>query len=125
MTQRIAASGRLWAMTRATIERCRELRRESSVPERLIWSKLRAAHFGVKFRRQHPVGPYIADFYCHAFKLGVEIDGMTHASVAAPEHDRRRDAWMRAQGYRILRIPVADISKSLSDVLERIQRELV
>ena len=76
---------------------------------------------GVKFRRQHALGPYIADFYCHALKLVIEVDGLSHGRAAAVEHDRRREEWMRARGYRVLRIAVTDINKDLSGVTDRIR----
>ena len=103
------------------VERCRELRRASTIPERVVWSALRAGQMGVKFRRQHPLGPYVADFYCHALKLVIEVDGLTHNRAADIEHDCRRDAWMRARGYRNFRVSVKEVSKDLPGVIDRIR----
>jgi very-short-patch-repair endonuclease len=93
-----------------THRRARELRRALSPPEVLLWVRLRAVRGGgPSFRRQHPIGPYIADFYCAAAKLVVEIDGAGHAEEGQIAHDERRDAYMAAQGYRILRVPAGEV----------------
>jgi len=62
------------------------------------------------FRRQHPIGPYILDFYCADAQLAVEIDRMSHEGRA--EHDARRDAWLARQNIRVLRIPAVDVLRS-------------
>jgi len=69
-----------------------------------LWGLLRDRSLeGLKFRRQAPIGPYVADFVCFARRLVVEVDGYFHAFHA--ERDARRDAWLRREGYRVLRIP--------------------
>ena len=88
-----------------TIVRARELRRSMSLPEGLLWQVLRSRPEGLKFRRQHPLGPYIADFYCPSARLVVEIDGESHSMGDRPEQDVRRDAWISEQGLRVLRVP--------------------
>ena len=94
----LAADERLRA---GRIAQARMLRREMTEPERALWYVLRARRFsGFKFRRQVPVGPYIADFICFDRRLVVECDGGQHAESA---RDARRDAWFAAQGYRTLR----------------------
>jgi adenine-specific DNA-methyltransferase len=66
-----------------------------SSPERILWKILRNGQLGAKFRRQHPIGPYIADFYCAQAKLVIEIDSDTgHGTEEAENHDARRDAYM-------------------------------
>jgi very-short-patch-repair endonuclease len=68
------------------IGRARDLRRASTPPEDLLWLALRNAQIGgMKFRRQHPIGPYVADFYCHAAGLVVEVDGVSHDDKAAQD----------------------------------------
>ena len=69
--------------------------------ERRLWSRLRGEQLGVKFRRQHPLGHYIADFACLAPKLIVELDGSQHQGQQ--EYDERRDAFFRGQGFDVLR----------------------
>ena len=88
--------------------------------EHRLWEELRARRLGVKFRRQHPIGPYVADFACVSAKLVVELDGDTH--IAA--HDDERDAWMRARGWRIMRVPLQDVDRQIEGVVETIRAEL-
>jgi len=82
--------------------RARELRRDGSRAERICWELLRGRRLsGVKFRRQHPIGPYFADFACVSRKLVIEIDGEHHAFQV--EADARRTAAMEREGWRVLR----------------------
>ncbi|WP_260602407.1 endonuclease domain-containing protein [Variovorax sp. MHTC-1] len=79
----------------------RTLRREMTDSERKLWSGLRMEQLGVKFRRQHPLGHYIADFACLEPKLIVELDGSQH--LAQEDYDARRDAFFRNQGFDVMR----------------------
>lgn len=92
-----------------TIRHARALRKEMSLPERLLWRALRSRPGGLKFRRQHPAGPFIADFFCHGARLVVEIDGEAHARGDRPERDLRRDAWFAARGFDVMRIPAVQV----------------
>ena len=84
------------------ITRARELRRDGSKPERICWELLRDRRVsGVKFRRQHPIGPYFADFACLSKRLVVEIDGEHHAYQR--ERDTARTGVMEREGWRVLR----------------------
>jgi very-short-patch-repair endonuclease len=86
---------------RIQLERARRLRREMTDAERRLWAMLRGSQLeGAKFRRQVPIGRYIADFACFKSKLIVELDGSQHADSA---YDAERDAWLEAQGFRVLR----------------------
>ena len=83
----------------------RKLRRNLSAPEAMLWSRLRARAPGrPSFRRQHPIGPYVLDFYCAKARLAVEIDGMSHDVEDRPQRDQRRDAWLAAHGVTVMRI---------------------
>ena len=73
---------------------------------------------GPTFRRQHPIGPYIADFYCSAAKLVIEIDGADHTEDRAIERDLRRDEYMARLGYRVVRIPARDVLRAVDDVVQ-------
>jgi len=86
-----------------TQKRARSLRRTMSLPEVLIWTRLRGR--SPRFRRQHPIGPFILDFFCAARALAVEIDGQHHD----PDADARRDAWLAEKGIRTVRIPASDV----------------
>ena len=72
------------------------------------------------FRRQHPVGPYVIDFYCAAARLAVEIDGWGHALGDGPERDERRDAWLRERGIRTMRIPAVEVMQRCEETVERV-----
>ena len=77
-----------------------------TVAETILWRALRGSRFeGYKFRRQVPIGKYVADFLCVEKKLIVELDGAPHHDPDQQIHDARRTIWLRAQGYRVLRIP--------------------
>mgnify|MGYP001609301439 CR=1 FL=1 len=77
-----------------------------NLPERRLWWELRHSRLdGLKFRRQHPLGPYVLDFYCHAARLAVEVDGGSHRIDGRRESDARRDEWLRDRGIHTLRLP--------------------
>ena len=99
------------------------LRNNATVPERILWSRLRGRQLGgFKFRRQRPIGPYICDFVCLSEKVIVELDGSQHVSEAG--YDARRDAVLRSNGYRILRFWNEDVTRHLDTVLETIHAAL-
>lgn len=107
-------------MTTAKRDRARELRREMTPSERILWERLRAHRLaGLHFRRQHVILGYIVDFSCDAARLIVEVDGLVHSTQR--EADRERDAMLSAEGYRILRISNRDVAVDLSGVLARIR----
>ncbi len=93
-----------------TLKRARRLRRAMPLPETILWNCLRKERLrGLSFRRQHPLGPYILDFYQPAAKLAVEIDGAGHDQAEQIAHDAQRDAWLGAQGVTVLRFPAASV----------------
>ena len=85
----------------------RRLRRELSLPEMLLWRLLRVSRRELRFRRQHAIGPFVADFYCPAAKMVIEIDGAMHDRRR--DADGRRDAYMTSLGLRVVRIPAANV----------------
>ena len=100
--------------------RARALRRSPTLPEGLLWQALRERPRGFKFRRQHPLGAYVADFYCAAAKLVIEIDGASHGMGARPACDARRDAWMQSQGLSVVRFTAIEILKDLESIVTEI-----
>ena len=89
----------------------RTLRRQPSSAERALWKMLRDRRFAAaKFRRQHPIGPYIADFACVARTLVVEVDGPSHSIDAQIAHDEKRSAFLNAEAWRVLRLRDVDLS---------------
>ncbi|HEX7599855.1 MAG TPA: endonuclease domain-containing protein, partial [Polyangia bacterium] len=86
------------------LARRRALRGRATDAERLLWRLLRMRQFlGLKFRRQHPLGRYIVDFYCAERRLAVELDGGQHFTVEGQAYDRRRTAYLAALGIRVVR----------------------
>jgi very-short-patch-repair endonuclease len=89
--------------------------------EVMLWSRLRLKEkHGAHFRRQHPVGPYVADFACLAARLIVEVDGATHSSDHEIAYDRERDGYMTQRGWRVIRVTNEDVYRRLEDVCEMI-----
>jgi very-short-patch-repair endonuclease len=98
----------------------RTLRKHMTDAEVIMWSRLRDTPFGMRFRRQHPIGPYIADFACPMARLIVEVDGGTHSTAAELAYDQRRDAYLRRRGWRVLRVSNLDVYRNLGGVLDEI-----
>jgi very-short-patch-repair endonuclease len=98
----------------------RALRDDMSFPEVLLWRALRSRPAGLKFRRQHPAGPYVLDFFCASRLLAVEVDGEAHDRGDRPERDAIRDAWLAAHGLSVVRMPARDILTDLDAVVRHI-----
>ena len=107
-------------MARKTLSRARKLRRKLTDAETMLWSRVRKDVHGIRIRRQHPIGPFIADFACVRARLVVEIDGATHSADVERDYDARRDRYMRVRGWYVLRFRNDDIYDALGDVVERI-----
>jgi very-short-patch-repair endonuclease len=100
----------------------RALRRDMTDAERKLWSGLRGEQLGCKFRRQHPLGNYIADFACLEPKLIVELDGSQHADNQA--YDCARDAFFKSHGFAVMRFPSNAPFQNLDGVLSAILHQL-
>jgi very-short-patch-repair endonuclease len=100
----------------------RENRHRSTLAERVLWARLRGSQLGVRFRRQHAIGSYIADFYAGSAKLVVEVDGEIHRSQV--EADRDRDEYLEAAGMKVLRFTNEEVINQTDAVVEKIQAEL-
>ena len=103
-----------------TSERAKALRETMSPPEIALWMVLRERPSGLKFRKQHPSGPFVADFYCHAARLVVEVDGGAHDCDDRPARDARRDRWFAVRGLDVMHIPAAEVSRDLDAVTQGI-----
>ena len=102
-----------------TRDTARQLRSNQTNPENRLWSRLRARQLeGFKFRRQHPIGPYVADFFCLEAKLVIELDGSQHADQL--DQDKRRSEYLRDAGYAVLRIWNHKIISNIDEVLQQI-----
>ena len=103
-------------------KRARDLRNAATPAERLLWQHLSRSQQGAKFSRQMPVGPFYADFLCRALRLVIECDGISHDRSG--DHDDRRDAYLRADGYTVLRFANADVLANVEGVLTVIRAEV-
>ena len=99
-------------------ERARRLRAEMTLPEVMLWQNLRRNPAGLKFRKQHPSGPYIADFYCHKARMIIEVDGMSHEMGGNPAKDARRDRWFAERNLEVVRIPAKNILQNVGEVAQ-------
>jgi very-short-patch-repair endonuclease len=106
--------------TGKSMRTARRQRRAMSPPEVRLWALLRRSPAGIKFRRQHPIGPYVADFYCPAAKLVIEIDGAIHDFTVT--RDQSRDEYMRGLGLAIVRIPASDVMADPASVADGLTR---
>ncbi len=102
------------------LNNAKALRSSQTEAEQRLWYHLRAHRFmGLKFKRQKPIGRYIADFVCLEHRLIIEIDGGQHAEQLV--YDLRRDTWLRSRGYTLLRFWNNDVMQQLDSVLEKIR----
>ena len=109
------------ALPETLLKHARELRKSSTDAEQLLWSLLRDRQLlNFKFRRQHPLGSYILDFYCHEAKLVVELDGGQHAEDAQLKHDEQRSAGLKEQGIAVLRFWNNELLTNAEGVLQNI-----
>jgi very-short-patch-repair endonuclease len=100
----------------------RSLRKNPTDPERKLWLHLRYNQFhGFRFRRQQPIGSYVADFFCAAGKLIVELDGGQHGIEQHLQRDEVRTRWLAERGYRVIRFWKGDVLTNLDGVLEGIE----
>jgi very-short-patch-repair endonuclease len=100
-------------------KRARELRKSSTPAEKKLWQSLRNRNLGdYKFRRQHPIGPYIADFFCAEVGLVVEVDGGGHLDQI--EYDQDRTDWLEDQGFHVIRFWNDNVLNHLDDVTQEI-----
>jgi very-short-patch-repair endonuclease len=120
--RRAPGEGTRRSKTTASIGNARALRRVMTNAERKLWGALRSRQLnGAKFRRQVPVGPFVAGFLCYGTRAVIEVDGGQHAD---PAHNRARDRWFVANGFRVLRFWNNDVLRNLEGVLETIAPEL-
>lgn len=106
-------------------DRARGMRKEPSRAERSLWALLRGKQVcGLKFRRQHPVPPYIADFACDEARLIVEVDGRSHDDAAQAAYDATRSKALEAAGWRVLRVRDDDVLGDPQKVIATITNAL-
>ena len=105
------------------LDAAREQRKNPTKSEKILWQALRGKKLdGIKFRRQQPVGVYIADFYSSTYRLVIEVDGGIHDFQQ--EADAERDEVMKTLGLNVLRLPAELVEKNLASALEKIREEI-
>ena len=107
------------AVTKEKLQRAKELRREMTLAEKILWNELRANKLGVHFRRQQIIAGFIVDFYCHKSALVVEVDGDVHD--LQQEEDARREDVLKELGLQVIRFRNDEVIKDLSTVVGRIK----
>jgi very-short-patch-repair endonuclease len=108
-----------------TIEFAKQLRKRVTPAEKIIWKRLKGKNIkGVKFRRQQPIGRYIADFYCHKIRLVIEIDGPIHFRKDRKEHDESRSTWMNRYDIKVIRFTNDEVTYHIGKVMKTIREEI-
>ena len=98
----------------------RELRKNGTLAEVLLWREIKGKTLGCEFHRQTPIGEYIVDFYCHELRLAIEIDGSSHESPTVHQNDLERQARLESLGVSFLRVADEDVKRHLGGVVESI-----
>ena len=101
-------------------ELAKDLRRNMTDAEMILWGYLKAGIKGYKFRRQHPIGIYIADFYCHKLKIVIEVDGEIHDQPHVIEYDKEREQCLKELGYDIIRFKNEEVFADVQSILDKI-----
>ncbi|HPB24547.1 MAG TPA: endonuclease domain-containing protein [Bacteroidales bacterium] len=106
-------------------EKAREFRDKMTDAEKILWEALRNNQFlGLKFRRQHPINRFVVDFYCHKYKLVIELDGNIHDLAEVKNNDEKREVELKKLGLNILRLKNYEITESLKASLEKIKETI-
>ena len=110
-----------YGATQPIFKRAEELRKNQTEDEKLLWSYIKSNQLGVRFKRQHPIWMYIADFYCHELKLVIELDGPIHLQKAVMENDKIREEDLKSFGIRVIRFSNSELRTDLAKVIEKIR----
>jgi very-short-patch-repair endonuclease len=109
---------------RLLFERAAELRKNQTFTEEILWNYLRAKPLGFKFRRQHPYSCYILDFYCHALKLAIEVDGSIHKIEEMKASDQIRQLQLEELGLNILRFTNDQLTTTPEEIIKQLESYL-
>lgn len=102
----------------------KELRNHLTPAEKILWCRLKQILPGYKFRRQHPIGNFIADFYCHSAKLVIEVDGPVHNSKEQAEYDQERTFIIEGWGIKVIRFSNEEVETKIESVIDVIRSEI-
>ncbi len=114
-------SNMFYGAIKPIFERAEELRKKPTHEEKLLWQFLKVNKLGVRFKRQHPIWLYIADFYCHEIKLVIEVDGSIHNIKEIMEHDQIREEDIISLGIKVIRFTNYEIRTQIENVIDRIE----
>lgn len=104
----------------------RTLRKKQTAPEDILWTRLRGQKLdGYKFRRQHPIKNWIADFYCHEAKLVIEVDGRIHLNKQVKQNDEGRTYELESMGLKVIRFTNEEVESNIENVLKQIKNYLI
>ncbi len=109
----------------STYKNAQFLRNNATQTEKILWNRLRNKALGVKFRRQHLIGDYIVDFYCHKLKLVIELDGKYHENPNHKRMDEFREDVLKESGIKIIRFPDESVVNDIDSVVEKIKKMLL
>jgi len=110
----------------AAILNARSLRKHATIPERVLWDALRDRRLdGWKFRRQHPIGQFVIDFFCREKAVAIEVDGEVHDEIERASHDLERSRYLEMRGISILRFTNRQVIDDLPGVLLEIRKKMV
>ena len=108
-----------------SFEKAKWLRNKSTRHGEMLWECLRKKQiFGLRIRRQHPIGQYITDFYCHRAKLVIEVDGDAHGSPEQSHHDQERSFSLSLDGIKVIRFSNTEVEENLRTVVEEITKNV-
>ena len=93
--------------------------------ETILWKALRSEFRGIKFRRQHPIGDYIADFLCLTEKIVIEVDGEYHNDPQQQQEDQWRTEYLESKGYKVIRFTNEEVNSDIKGVISKIKEELI
>lgn len=121
--QRTDLPGMFFGAKRQIFQNACELRKNMTLAEETLWQRLRNSQLGVRFKAQHPLDMFIADFYCHKYKLVIEVDGEIH--LAQREYDEGRTAELERLGLRIIRFTNKQVMDDIDRVVGEIRKWIV
>ena len=114
-----------YGASRNTFDKARLLRNNMTEAEKIVWDKLKNRNdFKARFRKQHPIGSFVVDFYCHKYKLAIEIDGEIHLKNEVVEYDDVRSHDIEKFGIKILRFTNNEVFTNLNKIIEEIQKTI-
>ena len=118
-------SNMFYGAIKPILQRAGELRKNPTHEELLLWQHLKANNLGVRFKRQHPISMYIADFYCHELKIVIEIDGSVHNLKEVKELDMVREGDIKSFGIKVIRFQNSEIRNNIENVINQLKNIII